>query len=231
MPQFLHWVNEYIAKCVNASYGRWENLWASEPPNVVWLVDDAAVLDKLVYCLANPVSSGLVPHGSQWPGLRTSPRDVGGTGYEVLRPPIFFRENGPMPVSATLAIERPAICPHLSDAELADHVQELVARREAEIRDEFVCSGRRFLGVKAVLRQQPSDSPNTIERRRSLSPRVVAKSKRSRVEALLRLKSFWMGHREALLLWRAGDRDVEFPAGTYAMRVFHGAACASGSSP
>ena len=32
--------------------------------------------------------------------------------------------------------------------------------------------------------------------------------------------------REVLARWRAGDRDVVFPAGTYKMRVVHGARCA-----
>ena len=47
------------------------------------------------------------------------------------------------------------------------------------------------------------------------------------LEALRRLGSFLTGYRKALELWRAGRRDVEFPAGTYAMKVFHGVACAS----
>ena len=58
LPRFLQWVHEYVAKCINAMYGRWENMWASEATSVVRLEADEDVLDKIVYCLANPVSAG-----------------------------------------------------------------------------------------------------------------------------------------------------------------------------
>jgi hypothetical protein len=36
-------------------------------------------------------------------------------------------------------------------------------------------------------------------------------------------RRFFGEYRESLKAWRAGDRDVVFPAGTYQMRVLHGA--------
>ncbi len=227
LPQFLAWTHKYIAKCINASYGRWENLWASEKPSAVRLEDDGDVVDKLVYCLTNPVSAGLVARGSQWPGVRTNARDVGEADYQVPRPPIFFREDGSMPQSVTLRIERPAICPELSNRQLAEHVHQLVERAEANIRHEFAKSGRRFLGADVVLRQLPTDSPRTMEPRRKLSPCVAAKNKWARIEALRRLCSFGEAYRKALDLWRAGWREALFPAGTYAMRIRHRVLCRS----
>lgn len=226
LPRFTQWVHEYIAKCVNVSYGRWENLWSSEQTSAVRLVDDGDVLDKLAYCLANPVSAGLVARGEQWPGVRTSAADVAGARYEVQRPEVFFRPDGPTPESATLRIVRPDICPGLSDAELADAVSVLVESREAESRQKLKQAGRRFMGASAVKRQRPSERPRTAAPRRGLSPRVAAKNKWRRIEALGQLKKFVAAHKQAMSQWAMGARDVVFPPGTYKMRVLHQVRCA-----
>jgi putative transposase len=223
LPEFLRRVHKHTAKCINAIYNRWENLWATEQTSVVRLEDDVDVLDKLAYCLANPVAAGLVAHGDQWPGLRTAPSDVAGREYVVARPPGYFSETGSMPETATLRITRPAIRPDLSDSQLAEHLDGLVADREAEGRAHVARDGRQFLGV---LRQRPFERPYTVEPRGELSPRVAAKNKWRRIEALRRLKEFAIAYKKALALWRLGVRDVVFPAGTYVMRVLHGVRCA-----
>lgn len=231
LPEFLASAHKLIAKCLNTHYKRWENLWSSDGPSVVRLEDDAAVLEKIAYTLANPVSEFLVRRGTKWPGIRTTPADVVGAQYEVARPPVFFRKDGPMPETITLRLERPDVCSELSDAELADRVQELVTRHEADARAERAREGRGFTGVKGVLKQQPYETPDTDAPRQSLSPRIAAGDAEVRVNALRRMKAFEKGHREALLAWRSGDRNVVFPAGTYAMRVNHAVRCASGLPP
>jgi hypothetical protein len=60
-----------------------------------------------------------------------------------------------------------------------------------------------------------------------LSPRVAAGDKWKRIEALSRLAEFVAAYREALAAMRAGMRRVLFPAGTYALRVFHDVPCAA----
>ena len=41
---------------------------------------------------------------------------------------------------------------------------------------------------------------------------------------MLELEQFWDRYKVALALWCNGMRDVEFPPGTYKMRVLHGGA-------
>lgn len=142
LPKFLASAHRLIAKCINVSHRRWENLWSSDEPSVVRLEDDAAVLDKIAYTLANPVSSFLVRRGTRWPGVRTRPSDLAGALYQVARPAVFFREDGPMPDTITLRLVPPDICSQLSDTELAAHVHELIARREADARAERAKQGR-----------------------------------------------------------------------------------------
>ncbi len=184
LPEFLHWVHKHVAKCINVSYGRWENLWASESPSAVKLESDDDVLDKIAYTLANPVAARLVARGEQWPGLRTSPSELAGCVVRVKRPSVFFRDNGPMPEAAVLRIVRPAIHADRNDRELATVVEAVVHEREAEARASMVRAGRTFLGVKGVRSQRPSDRPNNAEPRRGLCPRVAARNNWQRVEAL-----------------------------------------------
>ena len=51
-----------------------------------------------------------------------------------------------------------------------------------------------------------------------MSPRVAEKNAGRRVDALHRLGAFLDRYRVALKMWRAGFRDVVFPAGTYALK-------------
>ncbi|MCC6746802.1 MAG: hypothetical protein IT371_04030 [Deltaproteobacteria bacterium] len=221
LPEFMRIAHVYIAKCVNASYGRWENLWSCEPPSAVRLEDDADVLDKIAYCLANPVLAGLVHHGRDWPGLRSSPRDVAGTTCVIRRPTVFFRCDGTVPASLRLRYHRPGVYPELGNAQLVERVQDLVRVRETEGRRGQALAGRAPLGVKAVLAQRPSDSPRTLEARRTLAPRVAAKDRLHRIQALRRFRQFVEAYRDAFERFRHGLREVIFPPGTYAMRRLH----------
>ncbi len=222
LPEFLHWVHKYVAKCINAAYGRWENLWASEPPSAVRLEGDEDVLQKVAYTLANPVISGLVERSETWPGLRSAPSDLAGRTLEVERPPVFFRENGTMPKSATLQITRPAIYPGHGDQDLVKLVRSAVASREAAVRAAFAQEGRRFLGASAVRSQRACDQPASKEPRRRLNPRIASRDKWRRIEALRRVQGFLVEYRDAYQKWKRGLRDVVFPLGCYAMRVHQG---------
>jgi len=81
------------------------------------------------------------------------------------------------------------------------------------------------MGRKAVLRQEWSARPASHEPRRQLDPRVAARSKWSRFEALLRNRAFRDAYSAAREAFAAGIRDVIFPAGTYWLRRFTRAIC------
>lgn len=219
LPLFVECLNKLVAKCVNASLGRWENFWASEPASYVRLLDADAVIDKLAYLLANPVDAALVEHGREWPGLR-----LGRPGsYPARRPDIFFREAGTMPKSIKLELVPP---PGLAGRDAQKRINEAVAERERDARTRIRREGRSFLGVRAVLRQNPFASPVTFESKRQLSPQIASRNKWLRIETLTRCAEFVREHRRALAGWLKGKRNVVFPAGTYLMRIRHNARCA-----
>ena len=219
LPLFVECLNKLVAKCLNASLGRWENFWASEPASYVRLLDADAVIDKLAYLLANPVEAGLVEYGKDWPGLR-----LGRPGsHPVRRPEIFFREEGTMPKSLRLELTPP---PGLADRQARKRIEEIVAAREREARARIRGAGRAFLGARAVLCQSPFDSPLTLEPRRQMSPRIASRNKWLRIETLTRCADFVRDHGQALACWLEGKRTIIFPAGTYLMRIRHNARCA-----
>jgi len=222
LPDFLEYLHKYVSKCINASLGRWENLWSSEQPSIVRLEGDEDVLNKIAYVMTNPLAAGLVNRSSKWPGLR---EHQPGTRI-VRRPSVFFRPNGPVPKVASLTLVPPPLKSSTSPSETIRRVEQAVADREAELGKQHAIEGKKPLGLKAIRAQKVTDTPWTKEPRRRLSPRVAAKDKWRRIEALRRVKAFVDAYREAYTRWKAGVLDVVFPPGTYALRIYAGVRCA-----
>jgi hypothetical protein len=208
---------------MNAGLGRWESFWAPGSFSAVTLVRREDVVEKTAYALANPVAAGLVASGREWPGLWSPLEAVGGSWRTFERPGHFFSEKGFMPERATITLTPP---PGFTVEEFRALASERVAEMEKEAARELEAEGRRFLGVRRVLAQKHTAFPGPGEPRRKLNPRIAARDKWKRIEALLRLKSFLTDYREALAKLRAGMEDVVFPHGTYRLRVFLGVACA-----
>ena len=225
LPRFEQFLDSVVARALNALYGRAENLWATSSYSAVRLETPRDLLDKMVYTLANPVAAGLVAHGRDWPGLWSAPGRIGGEAEVVERPDFFFKPDGTMPETAPLRLVLP---PGFTGAEAFR--RELIAaldERERTIAQERRKNGKPFLGVRRVLAQRHTDHPGQAKAKRGMNPRVAARDKWKRIEALGRLVSFLADYRAALAKLRAGVRDVVFPAGTYQLRVAFGVSCAS----
>lgn len=221
LPAFAQFLWSLVARATNATLGRWEAFWATGSYNAVRLETPEDVVAKIAYVLANPVAANLVERGSDWPGLRTAPEQLGGGGLKALRPATFFRAKGLLPASAELEWSVP---PGFATAE-AYREQVASATRELEESSRSAAGGA-FLGATKVLAQATSARPRSVEPRRNMSPRVAARRAPERIEVLARLKAFWDAYRQAFREWRRGMRTVVFPAGTYLLRVAHGVRCA-----
>jgi hypothetical protein len=219
-PAFLAHLNKMLAKSLNAHWGRWENFWATEQPNVVHLVDASDRFDKLIYLLANPVNDHLVERAADWPGASSLTQVLSGRPITVKRPRGFFSDEGPMPEEVTLRAERPAGYENLTQAEWSKKVLDALAEVERTARDARREKKMGVLGRKAVLRAKHTDSPSTVEPRRGLRPNVAAKNPERRVAALAALRAFREAYRKAFRHWVSQVEDVVFPAGTYRLRLF-----------
>ena len=124
-----------------------------------------------------------------------------------------------MPADVTIRLVIP---PELGDPELIRQtLRERVARIEHHFKQRCARTGRRILGRQRVLRTSWRDSPSSGEPRRSLRPRVAAKNRWARIEALQRDRQFLTDYRAARSAWLAGLPAV-FPAGTYWLHRFAG---------
>ena len=218
-PEFLAHLHRMLAKAMNALRGRWENFWATEQPNAVYLVEASDRFSKLVYLLANPVADNLVDRVSDWPGACSLGLHLSGRPRTIKRPRVFFREkNGKMPEEVTLRVERIDGFDSLSDAEWVGMLSDAVRVEEERARAVRLESGKGVLGRKAVLRARPTDIPTVPEKRRTLRPSIACRNRSRRVVALSELVAFRAQRRAALARYAAREADVVFPHGTYRIR-------------
>ena len=224
LPEFMHWLNEYVAKSINALLGRWEAVWAPGSYSAVRLADSEAVMKDLVYVYTNPVDAGLVRRARDWPGALSLPSDMTAPPMEIRRIKGFFRDEGPVPSSAQLQVSIPSLL--MADLDDAPRrLEQRVHAREKELQRRAQAQGRQFLGRKKVLRQSPWGRPRDAEPRRGLNPRIACRDKWKRIETLQRLKDFLAAYREARQRYIDGQTDARFPAGTYLLRVRFGVLC------
>jgi REP element-mobilizing transposase RayT len=225
-PEFLAHFHKMVAKAMNALLGRWENFWATEQPNAVYLPESSDRFAKLIYLLANPVAADLVDRVSDWPGASSYSMHLSGRARTVKRPRVYFRaKKSKMPEEVTLRIERLEGYEDLSEAEWQTEIQNAVRIEEERARAERQAAGRTVLGRKAVMRVKPTDVPKSVAPRRGLRPHLACMNEERRVAELLALDEFRAKRREALERLQAGELDVVFPYGTYRIRgVFRSAA-------
>jgi REP element-mobilizing transposase RayT len=223
LPAFMQYFCALLARYMNHRLGRSEKFWSSGAYNMVVLETAEDVFDKLAYVLANPVSAALVPRASEWPGLWTSPDQIGAGPRTVNRPERFFLKEGPLPETAQLEL----VCPTGFDSveELRSSLSAELAEREQLAERKLDGEGRTFLGAQKALAQDPFDRPNTAEPRHKLKPRIACLDKEKRVAALLRLRAFFDSYRLAWLEFAEGLRDTMFPHGTYWMKIAYGVRC------
>jgi len=221
MPEFLETFHKLVAKHQNVLRGRWENFWASEATSVVELIGPKDILAKITYALTNPVKDGLVDRADQWPGATSLWANLHERPISARRPSRFFRTDGDLPEFLTLELDRPPGFEHLSPQQwrgmLADQLRLIETAARNRRRDE----GRPLLGRAEVLRQRPTDRPQSREVRRQVSPRLASINKWARIEAIQRNKTFLAAYRAARQLWKAGTAAL-FPTGTYWLRRFAG---------
>ena len=210
LPAFYKYVHMYVSKILSAKSGWFEGIWSTEKTSVVTLENEEDILDKLLYLMANPVAGQLVQRGKDWPGVRRMWQH--GSKRESItteRPTVFYREDGEMPAEATLKFTRPPALAKLDDAAASKELVRLVEQRESKERKKIAKAKGRYLGVPFLLKQRLNATPRTYAKRFGLSPRVGAKNRWARVEALRRLKTFYHEYRDALLAWLDGEHDTQ----------------------
>lgn len=221
LPNFTAWLHAEVAKAVNDVRGRRGIMWDGDPPNQPVLLDGAAVVQKVAYALANPVAAGLVKYGHQWPGARTGLAEVGGVkeAEAVERPATRYFEASRLPEAATLEYHVPPECAGLGAAGFQAAVQKAEFEAEEAARRARKAAGKGFVGVEGLARMSWKRRAESEEAwgRRNARPKVLGSDAGAREEALRRVALFEAAYAVALAAFREGEREVAFPAGTWAM--------------
>jgi putative transposase len=227
-PKFLETFHRNLALCTKAYRGWPEEVFNKKSTGVHALVSPEAVIESIAYLIANPVEALAVRYAKDWPGAHTLPGHVGTRVIRVERPAHYFNpENPDWPAVIELRLEMPVALelsygPELARARIAERVRQ----RQHQAWNEAKRTGIGFVGPKRVVRLAHTKRAKSDEVFGSLNPQFAAAGHRdAATEAVKRLRAFHARYRTALARWMAGDRAVCFPAGTWWMRVCHGARC------
>jgi hypothetical protein len=231
LPRFLQELHRLLALGVKV-LRKWEGaVWDHEKTSVVELRTEQAVIEKIAYCIANPVATGLVRRAHQWPGVTTPADQLGRASWTARRPDFYFEQDNPQwHAVATLHSSIPGLS--MSPALVRENVGTEIARLETEAHTTMQASGWRFLGPEKIASLSPFDRAKSWEPIRSRNPTfAVGRGQREAFfEAVLVLRTFRKAYRSALEAWRTGVRDMLFPLGTWFMGWAHGAMIGSAPS-
>lgn len=224
LPRFLRSFHRLVAlgtKVLRA----WEGpVWGHEATSAVRLVTREAVLEKIVYTLANPVLAGLVERSRDWPGAKVLVEEMGRGAHQAARPSVYFDPANPAwPEVASLPISLPPGIEARNAEGFRRQVRAELARVEADAREQLQSRRARVLGADRACRISPLVRATSVEGLRERDPSFAAG--RGRIDALRHaagvVRAFRLAYRSALDRWRTGLRNVVFPPGTWWMRVLH----------
>ena len=223
LPDFLRDLHRLTALAVKVQR-KWEgSLWESDQASVVHLRTAEAIAEKIAYVMANPTAVGAVRYAKDWPGLVTTPSDIGKGTWTAKRPSVYFdQESCQWPERATLSLRMPPMIKEAFVDPIAVIKQEY-QELQHKARQEMAEKGRSFMGPDRVTKVSPYQRAKSWEDIRDLNPRfAVGRGQQKAKElAITALKAFRSAYRAALQLWRSGNRSVQFPRGTWWMATFH----------
>ena len=227
LPDFLRDFHRLFALGIKR-HRKWAGaVWDPGKTSVVRLITSQALVEKIAYCMANPVAAGLVPNVSAWPGLTTHPSQLGRGQFEVPRPRVFFDANNKQwPDSLVLPLAMPPSSLWTGSAEeLRQSVSRELELQQEVARKKLESEGRQFLGLERCRRTNPFDQARGPEPLHDRNPTfAVGRGQREmRLAAIAVHRSFMRAYRAALEQWCSGQRDVAFPRGSWWMEHFHAA--------
>ena len=227
LPLFLHTFHRLLALSTKAYRGWPEEVFNKQSTSMVALLTPEAIVDALGYLIANPVSANAVRYAKDWPGALTMPRHIGQRTVRIKRPDHYYDPER-WPQFLELPIVMPAVLQaEYGNSEARVEVARVLKRKERAALGESRRTGVPFLGTKRVTRLQHTKRASSHEPFGSLNPRLKARGDRDAAKRyVLQVKDFEHRYETQLRRWKKGNRHVEFPFGTWWMRVHHGVQCA-----
>ena len=229
LPEFLQYCHRLIANATKCHRGWPEEVFSRAGTSKVVLCSPEAMVAQIAYAIVNPVACGAVRCARDWPGVQVMPEDIGVKVFRIPRPAAYFDpNNGQWPEVAELRITMPKM---LLEAYGLKGAQERIAARVAELEQAAHDKARRDgtgFGTPHIAPWsassrggQTAGSPSVRSTRGS---RQLATGTRHAMP-VVRMRAFREAYGDCMRRWRAGERDMLWPAGTWKMRVVHGVRC------
>jgi REP element-mobilizing transposase RayT len=216
-----------LARSINAIRGRsgvvFARRYSAEP-----VLDPAALRERLVYVVTNPVQAGLCSQSRHWPGLvlwtrmgEPESREVSWVGRQAYRRARYrARQRGQAPPSPEAFRVRGRLVLHplppeigsTSEAE-ACALAQAIAARERELEAERKRSGQPAMTPRQLRAQDWRAAPR--HPKRSPRPPCHTTERSLRQSFVEGFREFVGAFREASARWRAGLRPVPFPPWSY----------------
>lgn len=216
LPRFMQYVMTNISKKVGALVGWrgsfWERRYAASP-----ILDDKALLEKVLYVLSHGPKEGLVRLCSEWPGLSSLPLMLDGQPRKFHWFNWTRRSSGNRCRETRERLDRRWAEPEeLSLTRLPDptlqapcKLRRFLRRAVKAIEEQAARQHRSFLGRAGVLRQRPHTQPAPAERKPR--PPCHTSIPGLREAFIERYRSFAAAFHAASVRWRAGDLSATFP--------------------
>jgi len=220
---FLRYFHGQLAKQINIHLNRKGHVWSSRA-HVIPIVDQNALIERLLYAVTNVVKDGMVESISQWPGFSTYDQLAHGKRqtFTYLDRTAWWKAGGPtagiprQKFIRSVSVETSPLpgWENLSPHERQSRFRRMVRDHEAEIAKQRAFEGRPVMGKTALMLTDPSSRPETPKKSTPM-PKCHASDKslhKRFIEEVL--KPFWAAYREASARFRAGDYNTEFPYGS-----------------
>jgi putative transposase len=223
LPEFLALFHRLVANGVQA-IREWDGaVWNRSQTSVVELCTRQAIVEKIAYTLTNPVQAGLVRRARDWPGFRTTVNDIGRKRLRARRPRKGLKtQNSKWAEVAQLDVSLPPSIDKADAESFRNDIRKEIRKIETTMRASIPQS--KVLGARAAMQINPFDRSTSPESIRQIDPTfAVGRGNPEALKQAIRARrEFRQSYHRAFMAWRSGNREVEFPSGTYAMRKIHG---------
>ncbi|MBO6936663.1 MAG: hypothetical protein JJ863_16945 [Deltaproteobacteria bacterium] len=231
LGEFLRLLHHQMSCMLNTllareRYDAPHELFDARGSHVMRLMDAEAQLGHIVYERLNPPAAGLSDTCDGVPGRTLDPGLWKGAGVRLTRPTVYTASKKR---SRVLRVSPPPLLYRAFGGDLdglVHHIGKLERDGEQAIRAARKRPAKTAAEVRGI---HPWDEPMTL--RESGGGRVPSfktgkrglEGKDAEIRGALEVRGFREAHASANEEWRAGNRDVEYPCGTYEMGRFHGA--------
>ena len=226
LAEFMRYLKTNLSKEIGTRLRGWDSyLFDGRFHNVTVSDEEEAQVRALLYVLAQGTKEFLVDRVLDWPGVHCARSLMEGTPLEgewfdrTAERKARARKGGEsvseedFASTESLLFAKLPCWEHRSDEAYRAAVAELVAEVDRRAAAERAATGRRSMGVEAILALDPEKRLRNAKR--SPKRRFHTASR----EMLEKLTEAWSAvlaaYREASARLREGVRDVEFPEGTF----------------